>query len=45
MIQIAPKEYISERFIQRYFFYSKKEALKLYKSRFTQFKTKELLIT
>lgn len=45
MILIQPKSYISERFIWKYIYYSKKEALRMYKSRFPQFKTKELLIT
>lgn len=45
MILIQPRNYISERFIQRYVYYSKKEALKMYKSKFPQFKIKELLIT
>lgn len=45
MILIQPKEYISERFIWRYLYYSRTEALTSYKNRFPQFKTKELLIT
>ena len=45
MIVIQPKNYISERFIWQYIHYSEREALRLYKSNFPQFKTKELLIT
>lgn len=45
MIRIQPKEYISERFVQDYYFYNKTEALKLYKKEFPQFKRNELLIT
>ncbi len=42
--RIAPKQYISERFIVDYYGYSKKEALKLYKQNFPSFTTKELNI-
>lgn len=45
MILIQPKEYTSERFVWRYLYYSRAEALRHYKNRFPQFKTKELLIT
>ena len=41
---IAPKEYISERFIMDFYDYSKKEALKRYKQKFPSFTTKELEI-
>ena len=43
--RIAPKEYISERFVKDYYDYTKKEALKLYKQNFTSFTTKELQIS
>jgi hypothetical protein len=45
MILIEPKSYISEKFIMRYLYYSKAEALRKYKTEFPQFKTKDLLIT
>ena len=45
MILIEPKSYISEKFIWRYLYYSKADALKKYKTQFPQFKTKYLLIT
>ena len=41
---IAPKEYISEKFIMDFYDYSKKEALKTYKQKFPSFTTKELEI-
>jgi hypothetical protein len=41
---IAPKQYVSERFIMDYYGYSKKEALKRYKEKFVSFTTKELEI-
>ena len=44
MIRIQPKEYISQRFIQDYIDYSKREAVKLYLQKFPQFKKKELSI-
>jgi hypothetical protein len=42
--RIAPKEYISEKFVQDYYGYTKKEALRHYKERFVYFTTKELEI-
>jgi hypothetical protein len=42
--RIRPKEYISERFIQDYYDYTKKEALKKYREEFPQFTLKELII-
>jgi hypothetical protein len=45
MILIQPKNYISEKFIWRFLFYSRTEALRKYKAMYPQFKTKELLIT
>ena len=44
MIRIQPKEYISERFIQDYIDYPKREAVKLYLQKFPQFEKKELWI-
>lgn len=41
---IAPKQYISERFIIDYFDYSKAEALKQYRKTFPQFTKKEIEI-
>lgn len=43
-MRIQPKEYISERFVQDYYWYTKKEALKLYRVEFPQFLIKELSI-
>jgi hypothetical protein len=43
-MRIQPKEYISERFVQDYIDYSKKEAIKLYLQKFPQFARKELWI-
>jgi hypothetical protein len=45
MITIQPYDYISEKYVMRYFYYTKAEAIKKYKTLFPQFKTKELLIT
>jgi hypothetical protein len=41
---IAPKEYISERFIITYVLYTKKEAIQKYLDKFPQFKRSELTI-
>ena len=43
-IRIQPKEYISENFIKDYYFYTKKEAIKLYRNDFPQFSLEELRI-
>lgn len=43
-MRIQPKEYISEKFIVDYYWYTKKEALNLYRKKFPQFKIKELKI-
>ncbi len=42
--RISPKEYVSEKFIQDYYGYSKKEALKRYKEKFTSFYTRQLKV-
>jgi hypothetical protein len=39
---IAPKEFISERFIMTYYDYTKKEAIQKYLDKFPQFKRSEL---
>lgn len=41
---IAPKEYISERFVMDYFDYTKKEAIANYRKKFPQFLLKEIEI-
>jgi hypothetical protein len=43
-LRIAPKKYISEKFVMDFYDYSKKEALKRYKEKFPSFTTKELEI-
>jgi hypothetical protein len=42
MIRIGPKQYISEKFIQDYYGYTKSEAMKLYRDKFPQFSRNEL---
>jgi hypothetical protein len=44
MILIQPYNYISEKYLQKYMFYTKREAIKLYKTKFPQFKTKDLSV-
>jgi hypothetical protein len=41
---IAPKEYISERFVIDYYDYTKAEALKRYRNKFPQFRKSDLVI-
>jgi hypothetical protein len=41
---VAPKEFISERFVMDYFDYTKKEAIQNYMEMFPQFKRSELEI-
>lgn len=43
--RIAPKEYISEKYVQNYYNITKMKALELYKNKFPQLTTKELQIT
>ena len=40
--RIQPKHYYSEKYIQDFYYYTKKEALKLYKKQFPEFTIKEL---
>lgn len=42
--RIQPKEYISEKFVQDYYGYTRKEAVKKYKEKFPQFTLSELTI-
>ena len=42
MIRIGTKQYISGKFIQDYYGYTKSEAMELYKNKFPQFSRNEL---
>jgi hypothetical protein len=43
-MRIQPKQWYGESYIKDYFYYTKKEAIKLYKKEYPQFTTKELII-
>jgi hypothetical protein len=42
--RIQPKEYLLEKYVIDYYYYTKKEAIARYRKKFPQFKLKELLI-
>ena len=42
--RIQPKQYLVEKFVMDYYYYTKREAIKRYREKFPQFKLKELSI-